>query len=257
MNGEMIKEFLVGLGFQVDEKGLSEFTQGIASTTTRVMAFGAAITATAAGVLYSIQQIAKSYNELDLLATRLKTTTEALDDFLDIASIMGIGEDKAKESLLGLNSAIQDTEIGIGSAKMVFEKLGVSVKDAQGNIPPRFFTVSQVLFKVFKNFSPAAFQLSKKPDTSPINNLAKALINSITPSIKERKEAFIVSIAAINRLIAGSHLVQSIKLSPPSFHVIKSSYRPSMATPTPIIAPIGVAKKPRLKAFHAKSAAPK
>jgi len=134
MNGEMIKEFLVGLGFQVDEKGLSEFTQGIASTTTRVMAFGAAITATAAGVLYSIQQIAKSYNELDLLATRLKTTTEALDDFLDIASIMGIGEDKAKESLLGLNSAIQDTALGIGRAKMVFEKLGVSVKDAQGNI---------------------------------------------------------------------------------------------------------------------------
>ena len=58
MAAETIKEFLVGLGFKVDQAGLSRFASGIASASAKAMALGAAITAAAGAIVAGVKNIA-------------------------------------------------------------------------------------------------------------------------------------------------------------------------------------------------------
>jgi len=129
-----IKEFLVGLGFKIDEAGLKNFLGGISSASVRIMAFGATMTAVAGVIVNSIDNVAKEAEQLDLLAQRFNTTASAMDDFGDTAEIMGIGQDKAFESMTALNRVVGQAALGIGRGKVIMEKLGVSVKDAGGHV---------------------------------------------------------------------------------------------------------------------------
>lgn len=136
MSAETIKEFLVGLGFKVDEAGLSKFAEGITSATLRVTALATAATAAAAGIVASVQHIASEYDQLDKLATQFRTTADAVDEFIDTAKILGLSDEKSIESLKNLDRAIVDTSMGMGRAKLVFEDLGIKVTDAAGKLKP-------------------------------------------------------------------------------------------------------------------------
>ena len=136
MSAETIKEFLVGLGFKVDEAGLSKFAEGITSATVRVTALATAATAAAAGIVASVQHIASEYDQLDKLAQQFRTTADAVDEFIDTAAILGLSDEKAVESLKNLDRAIVDTSMNMGRAKMVFEDLGIKVTDAAGKLKP-------------------------------------------------------------------------------------------------------------------------
>lgn len=130
----VIKEFLVALGFRIDEAGLKKFVGGISSASLRIMAFGTTATAAAGVIVNSIDNIAKESAKLDLLAQRLHTTASELDDFGDAAEIMGIGQDVAFDSLTALNRVIGQAALGVGRGKVIMEKLGIAVKDANGHV---------------------------------------------------------------------------------------------------------------------------
>lgn len=136
MSAETIKEFLVGLGFKVDEAGLAKFSEGIASASLRVTALAAATTAAAGAIVAGVQKIAADFDQLDKLATQFRTTADAIDEFADAAGILGIKEETAVEGLKNLDRAIVDTSMDMGRAKAVFADLGISVKDAAGNLKP-------------------------------------------------------------------------------------------------------------------------
>ncbi|HET8689335.1 MAG TPA: phage tail tape measure protein [Methanosarcina sp.] len=130
---ETIKDFLVKLGFDIDERSLGTFVEGISSATMRAMAFGTAITAAAAEVVHSVHEIAQENVQLSLLAKELNTTANAVDDFIDTADMLGISNETATNSLKNFSRNVQDAAMGIGRAKMVFEKLNIAVKDASGH----------------------------------------------------------------------------------------------------------------------------
>jgi len=136
MSAETIKEFLVGLGFKVDEAGLAKFSAGIASASLRVTALAAATTAAAGVIVAGVQKIAADFDQMDKLATQFRTTADAIDEFADAAGILGIKEETAVESLKNLDRAIVDTSMDMGRAKAVFADLGITVKDAAGNLKP-------------------------------------------------------------------------------------------------------------------------
>lgn len=136
MSAETIKEFLVGLGFKVDEAGLAKFSEGIASASLRVTALAAATTAAAGVIVAGVKAIADDFDQLDKLATQFRTTADAIDEFADAAGILGIKEETAVEGLKNLDRAIVDTSMDMGRAKAVFADLGISVKDAAGNLKP-------------------------------------------------------------------------------------------------------------------------
>jgi hypothetical protein len=136
MSAEIIKEFLVGLGFKVDEAGLAKFSEGIASASLRVTALAAATTAAAGVIVAGVQKIAADFDQMDKLATQFRTTADAIDEFADAAGILGIKEETAVEGLRNLDRAIVDTSMDMGRAKAVFADLGITVKDAAGNLKP-------------------------------------------------------------------------------------------------------------------------
>lgn len=148
MSGEMIKEFLVGLGFQVDEAGLAKFGAGISKATLTVTALGAAVTAAAGLVLAGVQKIAAEYDQLDKLATQFRDTADAIDEFVDASQILGISGDVAMQSLKDFDRAIIDTSMDMGRAKKVFEELGLSVKDAAGNLKPTTQVIAELQEKM-------------------------------------------------------------------------------------------------------------
>ncbi len=64
MTGEVIKEFLVGLGFGVDAASLSKFNKALTSSTLRVSALYGAINLTAGAVVASIEDISKGFEQI-------------------------------------------------------------------------------------------------------------------------------------------------------------------------------------------------
>ncbi len=61
---ETIKEFLVKLGFEVDDSSLSKFNKALATATIRVTALYTSIQALSAGVLYSMSKISEGFEEM-------------------------------------------------------------------------------------------------------------------------------------------------------------------------------------------------
>lgn len=89
------------------------------------------------GVLVAgIKDVAKSYDELGKLAARFRDTVDAIDEFRDAASLLSITEETSTNALKALDTAIQDTYLGLGRSKKVFEELGITVTDANGKIKP-------------------------------------------------------------------------------------------------------------------------
>lgn len=129
-----IKDFLVTLGFKIDEAGLKKFVGGISSTALKVMALGTAASAASAIIFKSINDVAKEAEQLSILATNYNTTAAAMDDFADTAEIVGIGQEEALESFKEFNKNVGSAALGVGRAKLVFEKLKIAVKDANGGM---------------------------------------------------------------------------------------------------------------------------
>lgn len=134
MNTDVIQEFLIKLGFQVDQTSLNGFLGTIESASTKIAAFGAAFTAASAIVVKSIHEIAEENKQLGLLAEEMGSAADAIDDFIDTADMLGISNEDAIGSLKTFSRNVADAALGIGRAKLVFEKLNIEVKDASGKM---------------------------------------------------------------------------------------------------------------------------
>lgn len=84
----------------------------------------------------TVNEVAAQNFELAKLADRYGTTADAIDEFLDAGELLGISNETTKGGLASLDRAVQDTALGMGRAKKVFEELGIEVQDANGKIKP-------------------------------------------------------------------------------------------------------------------------
>lgn len=64
MTGEIIKEFLVGLGFDVDDSSLKKFNKALTDAEVKVAALFATIQASAAGVFWGISKISEGFEQM-------------------------------------------------------------------------------------------------------------------------------------------------------------------------------------------------
>lgn len=102
-----------------------------------LLGVGLSIGALVAGV----KSTAAAYEQLGKLAARFKDTADAIDEFVDAGELLDISSEVTTGALTSLDVAIQDTFLGMGRAKKVFEELGVTVTDAGGKLKP----VTQVM----------------------------------------------------------------------------------------------------------------
>lgn len=63
-NGEVIKSFLVGLGFDVDEGSLAVFNKSIRDATLRITALYGTVNALASGIVYAFSQISDGFEQM-------------------------------------------------------------------------------------------------------------------------------------------------------------------------------------------------
>lgn len=163
-----------------------------------VLGLGLSVGALVAG----IKGTAAAYDELGKLAARFRSTAEAVDEFRDAAELLGINSEQSTAALTNLDRAIQDTYLGLGRTKLVFEELGLRVTDATGKIKPTTEVMGELAEKLAKMEKGTQIRVMERLGLDP--SLLK-LFNSDLAALQKR-------MADVDRL-SGFNLEDAVKRS--------------------------------------------
>lgn len=130
MNAETLKDFLISLGFNVDEAGAKKFESVVAGTTLKVLELGAKVELAALSVVAFTAKIASSLDDLYWASQRTGATVEGIRQIGYAVSQMGGHVDGARGSLENLARFIRTNP----GAEGFLNRLGVQTRDASGNM---------------------------------------------------------------------------------------------------------------------------
>ncbi|EGK3971943.1 TPA: lytic transglycosylase catalytic [Escherichia coli] len=130
MNSETIKDFLVSLGFSVDEAGAKKFGSVLAGTTANVIKMGVAVEGAALSVVAFTAKIASGLDNLYWASQRTGATVQGIQSIGYAVSQVGGSVDAARSSLESLSRFIRNNP----GAEGFLNRLGVQTRDASGNM---------------------------------------------------------------------------------------------------------------------------
>ncbi|SFX17712.1 lytic transglycosylase domain-containing protein [Pantoea ananatis] len=130
MNADVIKDFLISLGFQVDESGAKKFDATIAATTLQAVKLGAAVEAAALSVVAFTAKIASGLDNLYWMSQRTGATVAGIQQIGFAVSQLGGTVDGARSSLESLAHFMRNNPVAEG----FLNRLGVQTRDASGNM---------------------------------------------------------------------------------------------------------------------------
>lgn len=126
MEGELIKSFLVGLGFGVDDASLAKFNKAIQSATVRVAALYTSIQTAAAGIFFSISKMSSGFEEIGY---QLRLVAPAINKFLILRQAMisayaaaGINLTRAVQQSILFNYSLAKTKFAL---EAVYKSVGI------------------------------------------------------------------------------------------------------------------------------------
>ncbi|SQQ89446.1 putative lytic transglycosylase, catalytic [Escherichia coli] len=130
MNAETIKDFLVSLGFSVDDAGAKKFGSVLAGTTANVIKMGLAVEGAALSVVAFTAKIASGLDNLYWASQRTGATVQGIQSIGYAVSQVGGSVDAARSSLESLSWFIRNNP----GAEGFLNRLGVQTRDASGNM---------------------------------------------------------------------------------------------------------------------------
>ncbi|HAM2623730.1 TPA: lytic transglycosylase catalytic [Escherichia coli] len=130
MNAETIKDFLVSLGFSVDDAGAKKFGSVLAGTTANVIKMGLAVEGAALSVVAFTAKIASGLDNLYWASQRTGATVQGIQSIGYAVSQVGGSVDAARSSLERLSRFIRNNP----GAEGFLNRLGVQTRDASGNM---------------------------------------------------------------------------------------------------------------------------
>lgn len=130
MNAETLKDFLISLGFKVDEAGARKFDAVVAGTTLKAIELGVKVEAAALSVVAFTAKIASSLDNLYWASQRTGATVEGIKQIGYAVSQMGGSVDAARGSLESLSRFVRNNP----GAEGFLNRLGVQTRDAKGNM---------------------------------------------------------------------------------------------------------------------------
>lgn len=130
MNAETIKDFLVSLGFQIDQKGASEFDRTLFNVTSTALKLGTAVEGAALSVVAFTAKIASGLDNLYWASQRTGATVAGIQQIGYAASQLGGSVDAARGSLENLAHFVRNSP----GAEGFLNRLGVQTRDASGNM---------------------------------------------------------------------------------------------------------------------------
>ncbi len=125
-----IKEFLVGLGFQIHEDSWSRFQSTVESATLKARLFGDALESVAKAVAGAVARIADDFEDLFYSSQRLGASVESIRSFEYALSQVGGTVAGAHAALKGFGDWMRQNP----GAKDIVNSMGVATEDANGPI---------------------------------------------------------------------------------------------------------------------------
>lgn len=130
MNAETLKDFLISLGFNVDEAGARKFDAVVAGTTLKAIELGVKVEAAALSVVAFTAKIASGLDDLYWASQRTGATVEGIKQIGYAVSQVGGSVDGARSSLENLARFMRNNP----GAEGFLNRLGVQTRDASGNM---------------------------------------------------------------------------------------------------------------------------
>ncbi|MBD7309038.1 transglycosylase SLT domain-containing protein [Klebsiella pneumoniae] len=130
MNADTLKDFLISLGFKVDEAGARKFDAVVAGTTLKAIELGTKVELAAASVVAYTAKIASSLDNLYWASQRTGATVEGIKQIGYAVSQVGGSVDGARGSLENLARFMRNNP----GAEGFLNRLGVQTRDASGNM---------------------------------------------------------------------------------------------------------------------------
>ncbi|HCB3071219.1 TPA: hypothetical protein MYU21_003209 [Klebsiella pneumoniae] len=130
MNAETLKDFLISLGFKVDEAGARKFDAVVAGTTLKAIELGVKVEAAALSVVAFTAKIASGLDDLHWASQRTGATVEGIKQIGYAVSQVGGSVDGARGSLENLARFMRNNP----GAEGFLNRLGVQTRDASGNM---------------------------------------------------------------------------------------------------------------------------
>jgi len=129
-NSTVIREFLVALGFKVDEKGLKNFTTGVEKATKGVTQLVASIQGASLAVAAGVSAFASKLEALYFVGQRTGATTTSLKALEYAARNLGISSQDAFGAVENLARFLRNNPAGEG----YLASLGVQTRNASGEL---------------------------------------------------------------------------------------------------------------------------
>lgn len=104
---DVLKEYLVTLGFKVNDQQYKRFLAPIENATKGVIGLGEAMFGTAAAIFYSVDKIARQYERLYYASQRTGQSVQYLQSYAFAAQQIGLTAEDAQASIEGMAAAIR------------------------------------------------------------------------------------------------------------------------------------------------------
>ena len=130
MNAETLKDFLISLGFDVDDAGAKKFESVVAGVTANVFKMAAVVEGAAATVLLFTTKIAAGLDNLYWASQRTGASVSGIKALGYAASQTGSSAEAARSSLESLSRFMRNNP----GAEGFLNRLGVQTRDASGNM---------------------------------------------------------------------------------------------------------------------------
>ncbi|EMZ7436971.1 lytic transglycosylase catalytic [Salmonella enterica] len=130
MNAETIKDFLVSLGFGIDEAGYEKFESVLTGVTANAIKTGLAVEGAALSVVAFTAKIASGLDNLYWASQRTGATVQGIQSIGYAVSQVGGSVDAARSSLESLSRFVRNNP----GAEGFLNRLSVQTRDASGNM---------------------------------------------------------------------------------------------------------------------------
>ena len=130
MNAETLKDFLISLGFKVDDAGARKFDAIVTGATLKAIELGTKVELAAASVVAFTAKAASGLDNLYWASQRTGATVEGIKQIGYAVSQVGGSVDAARGSLESLAHFIRTSP----GAEGFLNRLGVQTRDASGNM---------------------------------------------------------------------------------------------------------------------------
>ncbi|HDY7040930.1 TPA: lytic transglycosylase domain-containing protein [Klebsiella pneumoniae] len=130
MNAETLKDFLISLGFKVDDAGARKFDAIVTGATLKAIELGTKVELAAASVVAFTAKVASGLDNLYWASQRTGATVQGIKQIGFAVSQMGGSVDAARGFLESLAQFIRTSP----GAEGFLNRLGVQTRDASGNM---------------------------------------------------------------------------------------------------------------------------